>query len=374
MADLHVAHLVLGLPLGGTERLVERMVRTPPAPFAVSCICLDKTGRLGDDLLRDGFRVELMGRKPGIDWSLPRRIAAYAKRSRIGILHCHQYTPWFYGVLARLFRPSLKIIFTEHGRFYPDIPSPKRRVFNRLLAPLTHVITAVSPAVKDALMKVEAFPEKAIRVVYNGIESPRPQGGRAALRKKLGLREDGLYFVLPARFDPIKWIPGLLEAFAEVSAKLPQAGLLLIGDGPEDVSVRARISELGIADRVTLPGYQENVAEWLAAADVFVLSSHSEGTSVSLIESMALGLPAVATAVGGNPYVIEDGKTGKLVPASDAKALAAAMASLAADPAARASMGEAAKSRFAALFTLKDMFANYLALYRSLSGLPAEKA
>jgi glycosyltransferase involved in cell wall biosynthesis len=367
MRHPHVGHLVLGLPLGGTERLVERMLRTPPPSSATSCLCLDLVGRLGEDLIADGIPVSLMRRKPGFDWGLPLRIARHASRNGIDILHCHQYTPWFYGVLARLFRPSLRILFTEHGRFYPDVPSRKRRAANRLLAPLTQCISAVSPSVKDALVDVEAFPPDRIRVVFNGIEPPPvAETDRAGLRARLGLKPDRIYCILCARFDPIKWIPGLLEAMKRVVDAVPDSGLILVGEGPEDAIIRAKIRELGLEDHVALPGFQKNVAEWLKASDIFVLSSLSEGTSVSLLESMAMGMPAVATRVGGNPAVIEEGRTGLLVPSQDAAALGDALARLARDPAARKAMGRAAAQRFQERFRLSNMIQAYHRIYADL--------
>src|SRR5690606_26161455 len=161
MRNSHLAHVVLGLPFGGTEILVERMLRNPPAGFTASCICLDHIGEVGERLRADGFRVDLAGRKPGFDPGLPIRIARLASLAGAGLLHCHQYTPFFYGVLSRLRRPGLKVIFTEHGRFHPDIPSPKRRIFNAVMQDRASRVTAVSPAVKTALIEVEGFrPDK----------------------------------------------------------------------------------------------------------------------------------------------------------------------------------------------------------------------
>ncbi|MDB5103931.1 MAG: glycosyl transferase group 1 [Fibrobacteres bacterium] len=367
MRHPHVTHLVLGLPLGGTERLVERMLRTPPPSFRASCVCLDLIGRLGDSLQADGVSVTLIDRKPGFDWSLPFRIARYASKNGVDILHCHQYTPWFYGALARLFRPSLRILFTEHGRFYPDIPSRKRRFVNRILVRLTDRVSAVSPSVKDALVEVEAFPPGKIQVVFNGIEPPAAgNADRGSLRARFSLKADWTYFILCARFDPIKWIPGLLEALRIVVDASPASGLILVGEGPEAEAIREKIRGLGLADHVVLPGFQENVVEWLRAADVFVLSSLSEGTSVSLLESMAVGMPSVATRVGGNPAVIEDGRTGLLVPTRDAVALGAAMLRLARDPGARDALGREAAVRFNGMFRFSRMMETYNAIYMEL--------
>ncbi len=365
---VHVGHVILGLPMGGTEGLVDQMLRRPPAGFRASAICLDEVGVLGESAIRDGHQVQLIPRGAGLNWSLPAAIARHARERSIDILHCHQYTPWFYGALTRLFCRRLKVIFTEHGRLYPDIVPAKRKLFNRLIIPLTQCTTAVSPAVAQALNRAEGFPPDKIRIIFNGVESSRFAclPGRSELRSRLGLHEGGIYFILCSRFDPIKWIEGLLQAFEKVAARNDQVRLLLVGDGQERENIKRKIGDLGLQDKVLTPGYSKDVPQWLAASDVFVLSSLSEGTSVSLIESMAAGLPSVVTRVGGNEYVVEDGQTGFIVPPRRADSLADAMLRLADDPDLRAQMGGRARSRFREHFELERMFASYEKIYREL--------
>jgi glycosyltransferase involved in cell wall biosynthesis len=118
---------------------------------------------------------------------------------------------------------------------------------------------------------------------------------------------------------------------------------------------------------VIMPGFRDDVAAWLRAADVFCLASHSEGTSVSLIEAMSMGLPAVVTDVGGNPFVVEKDRTALVVPPADAAALGAAMAALAGDPLLRARLGEASSARFRKLFRMESMLGAYAAIYAEIA-------
>jgi L-malate glycosyltransferase len=369
MKQPQLAHVVLGLPFGGTEILVERMLRTPPPGFTVSCLCLDRIGEVGERLLKDGIKVTLLQRKPGFDSGLPGRIARQAALDGIDVIHCHQYTPFFYGSMARLFRPRLKLIFTEHGRFHPDLPSPKRRVFNALMQGRADSITAVSPAVKQALIDVEGFAPKRIEVVYNGIAFPPAREDKAALRARLRLDPDAFHFILCSRFDPIKWIPGLLEALRKASDVHPALRLILVGDGVEKEAILAKRKALGLEQAVIMPGFQNNVSDWLRASDAFVLCSLNEGTSVSLIEAMAAGLPAVATRVGGNPYVVEEGETGLLVPPSNPAALAEGLLALASAPERARAMGAQARIRYEARFLPARMDATYGAMYRRALGM-----
>ncbi|HYG62325.1 MAG TPA: glycosyltransferase [Thermoanaerobaculia bacterium] len=363
-----VVHVVLGLSVGGVQRLVEQMLRTPPAGFAASCLCLDEAGSLGEALRREGADVHCLGRVPGVDLRLPRRIAAFARSRGCALLHCHQYTSWFYGVPARLFQPRLRVILTEHGRAFPDRSSRARQLFTACMAPLTHRVTAVSHATAEALARVEGFPRERIEVILNGVRgaTPPPPGGRAEARAALGLPADAVCFVLACRFDPVKGLDGLVRAMRHVAGELPRARLLLLGDGEMRAGLEALIRELGLGRHVLLPGFRSDIGRWLAAADAFVLSSLDEGTSVSLLEAMAAGLPCVATRVGGNPFVVQEGETGLLVPPRDEAALAAGMLRLARDPRLRESMGRKARRRYEALFTWDGMLDVYGRMYRDL--------
>ena len=365
-----ICHLVLGLPMGGTEGLVDKMLRNPPSGFRSSVICLDEIGVLGEAARKDGFDVTLISRGKHFDWKVARRIARHTKKCGVGIIQCHHYTPWCYGALARLWHPALRVIFTEHGRLYPDNPSWKRRIFNRLILPLTNVITAVSPFVAQALKTVEWIPLRRVQIIYNGVDDSRFNNlpSKKDLRRKLNLRDEFIYFILCSRLDPIKWIEGLLAAYRRVLDAFPQSGLILVGDGEARKDIESNIEKLNLKEHVILAGYQKNIPEWLAAADIFVLSSHSEGTSVSLIESMAAGLPSVVTNAGGNPYVVQNEITAKVVPVRDEEALADAMLRLAGDSELRGRYSVNARRRFEEEFRLANMMDSYHRLYESLTG------
>jgi len=364
----HVCHLVLGLPMGGTEGLVDKMLRNPPAGFRSSVICLDELGVLGEAARKDGFEVTLISRGQGFNWKTVSRIARHCQKHEVDIIQCHHYTPWCYGAPVRLRHPALRVIFTEHGRLYPDNPSWKRRFFNHLILPFTSAITAVSPFVAQALKTVEWIPLNRIQIVYNGVDDSRFDNlpSKKELRRKLDLRDDFIYFILCSRLDPIKWIEGLLAAFRRVLDVSPQIGLILVGDGEARSDIESDIEKLDLKEHVLLAGYRKNIPEWLAASDIFVLSSHSEGTSVSLIESMAAGLPSVVTNAGGNPYVVQNEITGKVVPVRDEKSLADAMLCLAGDSELRARYSARARKRFEEEFRMTHMMDSYNGIYKSL--------
>jgi len=159
--------------MGGTEGLVDKMLRNPPTGFRSSVICLDELGILGEAARKDGFDVVLIPRGQGFNLKTVRRIAWHAGKNDVDIMQCHHYTPWCYGALARLWHLRMRTIFTEHGRHYPDSPVWKQRFFNQGILPLTGAVTAVSPFVAQALQRVEWIPQRRIQIIYNGVDDSR---------------------------------------------------------------------------------------------------------------------------------------------------------------------------------------------------------
>jgi glycosyltransferase involved in cell wall biosynthesis len=146
--------------------------------------------------------------------------------------------------------------------------------------------------------------------------------------------------------------------------KIPGLRLDVVGDGPSRQDLEALRSSLGLGGRVTFHGYHADVRPFLAAADVFLLSSVSEGISIALLEAMASGLPAIATDVGGNREVILEGQAGHLTPVGSAEALADAIVRIESDPDGRERMGQASRQRVEQEFSLQRVVARYEELYR----------
>ena len=348
--------------VAGAESLVHEMVLTMKSDFDFALFLLDEVGPLGEDLADRGIPVHVLGRKPGVDFALMQRLGCALREEGVDLVHAHQYTPWFYGTLGAAIgwkRP--RVLFTEHGRHYPDVAKPKRIAFNRILDPFTDGIVAVSGFVRNALRDNEGLRERRIRVLYNGID---PSGfghdvDRAALRRDQGVGIDDPVVGIAARFAPVKDHAMLLDAFRIAREAIPAAKLVLAGDGPLRAELEARAHELDIAESVRFLGVRRDVPALLRTWDVFCLSSLSEGTSVTLLEAMASGLPAAVTAVGGNPEIVEEGKTGVLVPRGDAQSMGGALIRLLGDAGMRERMGRAGQERVRGSFTLDGMIDGY---------------
>ena len=187
---------------------------------------------------------------------------------------------------------------------------------------------------------------------------------RTVARKLLGLNDSDRVIMQVARFVPLKDHRSALRAFARTHDRLPDARLVLIGDGPTLDDMKQLAWELGIYDHTRFLGQRHDVDALLPGADVFLLTSLAEGISPTLLEAMATRLPTVATAIGGNTEVVTHGSTGLLCPPTDVDDLAYPLTLLLADPTLRQRMGTAARQRVQQHFTRQATLTAYANLYQ----------
>lgn len=360
-----VLQVILSLNPGGTQRLVLEIVKRLHPDIPMTVCCLDDRGSWATELQTCGIEVVELRRQPGFRPALSQAIAGLIRAHRVSVVHAHHYSPFVYGSLARLWRPRTRIVFTEHGRLSDAPPSRKRRVMNRVLAKLSSATFAVSADLRTHLIG-EGFTPSAVEVIYNGIDvGPLPDAAlRQSTREALGLHEDTVAIGAIARLDPVKDLATLIRAVALVSREISVA-LVIVGDGPERRALEGVAAEAGMQSHVRFLGYRQDARQWLAACDVYVNSSISEGVSLTILEAMAAGLPVVATRVGGTPEVVDE-SCGRLVLARDAQALAGVLRELAGDPALRGRLGRTARARVETQFTLDRMVGAYRDVYRRL--------
>lgn len=368
---IRVGFVVHVMQVAGAEVLVrETITRLGPA-IAPTVFCLDGVGRIGEELQARGVEVLALGRRPGWDFGVSRKLATAAAARNIEVLHAHQYTPFFYAAMAKaLIRPWPKLILTEHGRHFPDVVSPVRRSANRLVFDrLADRVNACCEFSARALCRIDGFAGNRIEVIENGIEVDRygPSPDRPALMRRLGLDPARRYVAHVARHHPVKDQPTLIRGFAGIAAEFPDIDLLLVGDGPLRPDLEKLVADLGLTARVHFLGVRSDVADILRAADVFGLTSVSEAASLTLLEAMATGLPVVVTAVGGNPEIVRAGVDGLLFPRGDVGGCAAALRTLLADPAFAKKLGDSGRARVRAKYRLEQTVAAYHRLYRELT-------
>ncbi len=304
------------------------------------------------------------------------RLAQLIRRERPTILHTHTAKAGAVGRVAALLaggaRPPI-VVHTFHGHVLRGYFGPVRtlgfRLLERWLARVTTALVAVSPEVRDDLVRLGVAPAEKFTVVRLGIELQArvaDRDGRDETRRSLGIAPDRFMVGWIGRMTAVKRTSDVLLAFKELRRRGVDACLCLVGDGPERDQVERRAHELGIMRDTLFLGYQEEVAPYYAAFDAMILPSGNEGTPVSAIEALAARRPVVATRVGGVPDVVRDGEDGFLVDLGAVDQLAEALARLAHDPALRERMGEAGRSRVLARYSVERLVDDMDELYRSL--------
>lgn len=366
MTQIHVLHVTYDMNIGGTEQVIRNLVEgLPSESYKSSILCIDGSiGPWGEELAKKGIRHHCFKRQPGLDFSVIKRIQKLIKAEAIDIVHCHQYTPYIYGLFGAFFTRT-PVIFTEHGRFYPDTSSMKRRVLNPILQLRTNAITAISKATAKALEEFENFNLTKINVIYNGIiDNASPPD--LSLKQSLNIEPDDIVLGTISRLDTIKNQTMMLRAFKKATSLHPNIKLLIVGDGPLKQELHALTQELDLSDVVIFTGFQSNPQSYLAIIDVFLLPSLSEGTSMTLLEAMSFSKPSIATSVGGTPEIITHNTTGVLIDNEDELGLVNAIDHLVKDPHARTTYGINARQEYERSFTIKSMSDQYQSLYRSL--------
>ncbi|MDO4551189.1 MAG: glycosyltransferase [Planctomycetia bacterium] len=340
-----ICQLLHSLNIGGAEVLAAALGRKMASEnFRFLFFCLDEEGEMAQLLRREGFLVECLGRRPGFDRRCMQKLRHLWQKYDVSLVHAHQYTPFFYALAARGLRGKTPpILFTEHGRFYPDLPNWKHKIFNRFWLKPDDRIVAVGQAVKDALVENEGLPEERIEVIYNGINpenfkrTPERIAQGMRLRHEMGVPEGAKVFVHIARLDPIKdhltaictmnrflfyATYGILVPEDNSEAVLTDSQLWFVGQGPQENFIREMIAKQGLEKNVKMLGLRKDIASVLAAADAFLLTSVSEGIPVTILEAMAASVPVVSTEVGGVNEIIMDGVHGRLAPSGKSEILA----------------------------------------------------
>jgi len=310
--------------------------------------------------------------KPPADARAFAAVRALLSETRPRLVHTHMAKAGAVGRLAaHTLRPRPVTVHTFHGHVLEGyFGKAVQRAFltaERRLARRTDRLVAVSPEIRDELLDLGIGAPSQIDVVPVGLDlAPflAVDGPTGELRRRIGVPATAPLVGILGRLVPIKDVSTMLAA----AQRLVGVHLAVVGDGELRHDLEAEAGRLGVADRVHFTGWWRDVPEALADLDVVALSSRNEGTPVSLIEALAAGRPVVGTAVGGVPFVVEDGKSGYLVPAADAGAMADRLRMLLADAGLRARMGEHGRQRVRDRFGSERLVNDVRALYGELLG------
>jgi glycosyltransferase involved in cell wall biosynthesis len=344
------------MDIGGAEVLVAQLCRLQQRRGHRPAVhCLLRKGPLGEALERDGIAVSTA--PPG-RLERYRAIRSAIRRARPAVVHCHNANAAIQAALLARLAGVRAILTTRHGLVPPD-QRRGREIKFWIAARFCGSVVAVCDAARQNLLRGPGAIASKIVTIRNG-SAPASAEGAAAPRT-------GVFtLVTVARLAAEKDQSTMLRAFAAARASGPPMQLRLVGDGPLRAPLESLAAELGIADAVWFAGARSDVGAWLAAADLFVLSSVSEGLPVSVLEAMAAGLPMLLTNVGGMPEMARLAGGGRIVEPRDVPGMAAAMAEMARDRDGLRRMGEANRAVYREQLTDAAMCDAYQALYDRL--------
>ena len=375
-----VAHIIYALGTGCLENgLINIINRTPPDRYRHVIICLTNADDFANRITLPGVQVIQLHKPAGqnfrVFWDLWKTLRAL----RPDVVHTRNLAS-LEMQLVTLLMPGIKRVHGEHGRDIHDLngTNKKYNLLRKAMQPFVHRYIAVSRDLLQWLKSTVAIPEKKLRQIYNGVDAEKfsPRQGRALVGDLAPpglLPENAIVVGTVGRLAEVKNQQLLIEAVGYLYTKRPilrgTLRLVLVGDGPLKPQLVDRVKQLGLSDVVWFSGDRNDVPALMQLMDIFILPSLAEGISNTLLEAMASGLPVIATSVGGNVELVEEGVNGRLVPVNNVVAMADAVAELVDDPALRQSMGEKGLALVRTTFNWERTVADYLAVYDTLLGV-----
>jgi len=332
-SEIRIAHIISALGRGGMEFAVSRLaLEQKKMGYPVHVICLREFGPTKQILEAGGIPVHLSYFHSRLHPGSLFRLRALLRKLGVNVVQTHNYRPNVSGTAAAKMAGIPVVVSTL--RTVNRWDTPRQFWMDRFLCLFRDATVCVSGEVRDRYIeKIKWRPEK-LHVIHNGIDPKLLQPHRKAehLLTQYGLDKDARHIISIARLVKIKDHSTLLKAQKQIIKENNNVCLLLLGDGPLKEELELQVKELGLGGHVRFMGHQDNIAEWLSISDIAILSTHIEGFSSTVLESMAAGVPTIATAVGGNLEAIQDGVTGFLSPHGDADRLARTALRLLDDP------------------------------------------
>lgn len=350
-----IAHVIDSLEIGGAEMVVATLCRSHMAAgHRVEVHCLTAAGPLAAELEQLGVRVYIHA-ATGAYRSAYKLFHAF-RASRPDVVHCHNKAATVYAAAAARFVRARAVVSTRHGMGPLPFRLRQELKFWIIAAVLCDRVVAVCDAARTNLAGGVPFVAHKIVTIRNGAHAPRVGSEPVAAAPDFTLVSVGR-LVRPKDFDT------LLRAIAVARAEVPDLKLWIVGDGDEAPALQQLCAELDLLPTVQFCGARRDVGSWLRAADVFVLSSRSEGLPIAMLEAMAAGLPAIVTNVGALPELVALSDAGRIVPVGSVECLARAIVDFAHRRHELGAYGERASRCYRAHFTPDVMAAEYLKLY-----------
>lgn len=355
-------HTEASLGLGGQEIRILTETRWLLDHGWDALIACQPSARLLGEARAAGLPVVAVAMRGALDVSALLALRRLVRERGAALVHTHSSVDSWLGALAAR-SAGVPVVRSRHV----SIPILRRRA---LVYRLAHRVLTTGDAIR-AMVVAAGVPAERVVSVPAGVDTARfhPGVSGKAVREEFGLAPAAPVVGLVADVRGSKGHRYFLEAARAVLADLPDARFLIVGDGVGFEDVRRRVRELGLEGPVLMTGFRRDIPEVMAALDVLVLPSvRSEATSQVIPQALAVGVPVVATRVGGIPEIVRDGETGLLVPPADAPALAAAIVALLRDRERAAALARAGQALVRARYTLDAMMEGTTAVYRELLG------
>ena len=362
---VNVLHIVQSLNTGGLERFVIELMRTYSADVVAYVVCLEEAGDLAAN--SEGTTVIALNEKPGLKLWAIYKIIQICKTNKIQLIHTHNEAAHFYGSLAGVLT-GLPIVHTRHGRYAHN--SSKKMLMNIFSSFLATAIVGVSEDVTNMLIKMEKISFPKALTILNGVDIDQfsPRFASTITDKNNDINRNSIMIGIVARLVKVKDHSNLLKACHELKKSDVNFKLLIVGDGCERSRLENEVDTLGLRECVEFMGVRKDIASILRQLDIYVLSSISEGISLTLLEAMSCSLPVVATDVGGNSEVVIDGETGFIVPARHPELLATKILAMINDNDLRIKMGKSGRERIIKCFSILQTAKTYRQLYQHVMG------
>ena len=360
MNPVKVLHLRSGTRLFGPERVILSLGRcaAPDFQIIVGGMGRGKPGLLLEEAAALGLETFWLECRRRLDFAAIRRLAEFLRARDIRLLHAHDFKANFYALAARRYQPML-MVATLHLWNRSSAVTSAYEIFDALQVRFFDQVIAVSPEIAEQARRWR-IPAEKVRVILNGVDMARFKACSQCFRN------ERIVIGSVGRLTRQKGYHDFLRAAAKVSQACPRARFLLVGDGPQRGALEAEAEQLGISHLVTFAGQRDPVEASYAEMDLFVSSSLSEGLPVAVLEAMASSLPVVATAVGASGEVIENEKSGLLVPPANVDALASALLRLVNTPDEAMTLAAAGRERVARHFSAEKMTRETESVYGEL--------
>ncbi|KNF09180.1 N-acetyl-alpha-D-glucosaminyl L-malate synthase [Gottschalkia purinilytica] len=315
---MNVLHLIFSMEKGGAETYLINLIKNSKENVKYFIVC-DHKGYNHRKLEELDVEVEIIPMNSVYDIKSAHKIASYCKKNKIDIIQAHFLRESFIAVLAKLFYPKLRVVWTTHFIYeYSGLINKLNKVF----AKFADRIISVSNAVKKSLEN-ENINSKKITTIYNGVDTEyfKPIAVNN-IREEFNIDKDELLLITAARFEKIKGHDFLIDGLYELKNKGIQFKCLLVGDGSEKNNLENKIKELELEENIIFTGYREDIPSLLSASDIYISPSINEAISFSILEALSCNIPAIATNVGGVPEIFEQSNCGAMIEYGDKEALA----------------------------------------------------